>query len=302
MIKIFIIDKNSADQRLDKFLKRNFDNLSQSFIEKNLRKKNILLNEYSTRSNQIIKFDDKITIKNFSKEIYQKFEKKKSTLNINKSHLTNFKQSILYENDNFLIIDKWSGIAAQGGSNITISIDTIIKNISKNYNLVHRLDKETSGLMIIAKNLKYTRFFGKLFKSQELKKTYLAICDGMPKIKQSYVDLVINSNDKDKNKVVKTETFYKVLLYKDKTSLIKFEPKTGKKHQLRIVAKNLGCPIVGDLRYNLNQTKNSQNLKLNAYKLEFDIEDNNFIITSSLPKDFTDYLKLKNIKFNPKII
>jgi len=300
LIKIFIIDKDSSDQRLDKFLKRSFHNLTQSFIEKNLRKKNILLNQHLTKSNQIIKTDDKITIKNFSKEIYQKFEKKKITSNINKFHLTNFKKSILYENDNFLIIDKWSGIAAQGGSNITISIDAIIKNMSENYNLVHRLDKETSGLMIIAKNLQYTRFFGKLFKSQKLKKTYLAICEGVPKIKESYVDLDIKSNISDK--AIQTKTFYKVLLYNNKTSLIKFVPKTGKKHQLRIVAKKLGCPIVGDQKYNFNQITQRENLKLNAFKLEFDIEDSLFNIKSALPKDFTDYLKLKNFKFNPKII
>ena len=300
MIKIFIIDDSSADQRIDRFLKRKFQKLSQSFIEKNLRKKNILLNKHLTKSNQIIKVDDKITIKNFSEETYQKFKKKKRTSNINKSHIADFKQSILYENDNFLIIDKWSGIAAQGGSNITISIDTIIKNISENYNLVHRLDKETSGLMIIAKNLQYTRLFGKLFKSQKLKKTYLAICEGVPKIKESYVDLDIISDINDK--VIQTKTFYKVLFYNNKTSLIKFVPKTGKKHQLRIVAKNLGCPIVGDQKYNLNQTKQSENLKLNAFKLEFDIDDSVFNITSALPKDFTDYLKLKNFKFNPKII
>ena len=300
MIKILIIDHNSADQRIDRFLKRKFQNLSQSFIEKNLRKKNILLNKHLTKSNQIIKVDDKITIKNFSKEIYQKFNKQKSNLSINKSHITNFKRSILYENDDFLIIDKWSGIAAQGGSNITISIDTIIKNISENYNLVHRLDKETSGLMIIAKNLHYTRFFGKLFKSQKLKKTYLAICDGMPKLKESYVDLNIKSNTRDKE--IKTQTFYKVLSYNNKTSLIKFEPQTGKKHQLRIVAKNLGCPIVGDIKYNLNLKKQKENLKLNAFKLEFDVEDNVYKITSSIPRDFTNYLNLKNIKFDLKII
>ena len=300
MIKIFIIDSNSSDQRIDKFLKRNFDNLTQSFIEKNLRKKNILLNQHLTKSNQIIKVDDKITIKNFSKEVYQKFKKNQSTIKINKSYITNFKKSILYEDDNFLIIDKWSGIAVQGGSNIVISIDTIIKNISENYNLVHRLDKETSGLMIIAKNLKYTRFFGQLFKSQQLKKTYLAICDGIPNLKESYVDLNINSNTSEK--VIKTKTFYKVLSYNDKTSLIKFEPKTGKKHQLRLVAKNLGCPIVGDIKYNLNTNNQRENLKLNAYMLEFDIEDNEFKITSAIPKDFTNFLKLKNIKFNPKII
>ena len=300
MIKVFIIDSNSADQRIDKFLKRNFDNLSQSFIEKNLRKKNILLNKRLTKSNQIIKVDDKITIKNFSIEVYQKFKKSQSTIKIYKTFITNFKKSILYENDNFLIIDKWSGISVQGGSNIVISIDTIIKNISENYNLVHRLDKETSGLMIIAKNLKYTRFFGQLFKSQKLKKTYLAICEGMPKLKESYVDLNINLNTTEK--IIKTKTFYKVLSYNDKTSLIKFEPKTGKKHQLRLVAKNLGCPIVGDLKYNLNQNKLRENLKLNAFMLEFYIEDNEFKITSALPKDFTNYLKLKNIKFNPKTI
>jgi 23S rRNA pseudouridine955/2504/2580 synthase len=268
-------------------------------LKKNLRKKNILLNKHLTKSNQIIKVDDKITIKNFSEEIYQKFEKKKSNLTINKSLTTNFKKSILYENCDFFIIDKWSGIASQGGSNIVISIDKIIKNISEDYNLVHRLDKETSGLMIIAKNLKYTRLFGQLFKYQKIKKTYLAICDGVPKLKESYVDLNIKNNS---DKAIKTKTFYKVLSYSNKTSLIKFEPQTGKKHQLRIVAKNLGCPIVGDIKYNLNSDKQSVNLKLNAFKLEFYIEDNQFKITSSIPMDFTNYLKLKNIKFNSKII
>jgi len=300
LIKIFQINNNTAEQRIDKFLKRQFISLTQSFIEKNLRKKNILLNDHTTKSNYIVQVGDKVTIKNFNKEIYPKFEKKKNILNINNSLKNNFKKSTLYENENFLVIDKWSGIATQGGTNIIISIDTIIKNISPNYNLVHRLDKETAGLMIIAKNLKYTKLFGQLFKSQKLKKTYLALCDGKPKLKESYVDLLIDSHDK--GKAIKTTTFYKVLSYNEKTSLIKFIPKTGKKHQIRIVAKNLGCPIVGDLKYNLNKTKQKENLKLNSFKLQFNIEDDQFNIQSELPKDFTDYLGLKNIKFNSKII
>lgn len=296
MIKIFDIDNTTAEQRVDKFLKRKFINLSQSFIEKNLRKKNILLNNRVTKSNKVIKIGDKITIKNYTEKTYQKFEKKKTILNINKSILSKFEKSILYEDDSFLIIDKWSGIAAQGGSNITISIDTIIKNISPNFNLVHRLDKETSGLMIIAKDLKYTRLFGQLFKSQKIKKTYLAICDGAPKLRESYVNLSIDSNKRES--VIQTQTFYKVLSYNQKTSLIKFEPKTGKKHQLRIVAKNLGCPIVGDLKYNLNENKQRENLKLNAFKLEFSIEKNEFKINSTLPKDFINFVNLKKLKYN----
>ena len=109
-------------------------------------------------------------------------------------------------------------------------------------------------------------------------------------------------NSKDKNKNIRTKTYYKLLSYNKQISLLKFEPTTGKKHQLRIVAKNLGCPIVGDTKYNLNINKQKTNLKLNAFMLEFDIEDNQFKIISSIPKDFINYLKLKNIKFNSKII
>ena len=300
MIKIFKIDNKSDDQRLDKYLKRKFSGLKQSFIEKNLRKKNILVNNKITKSNYIVKTDDQVKIKNFSEEVYPNFEKVKSKININKSLKQNFRNSVLYENENFLVLDKWSGIATQGGTNISMSIDTIIKNISMQYNLVHRLDKETTGLLIIAKNLKYTKIFGQIFKSQKLKKTYLALCDGKPKLKESYVDLLINS--KDKVKTIKTKTYYKVLLYNQKISLIKFEPKTGKKHQLRIVAKNLGCPIIGDLKYNLNKTKQKENLKLNAFKLQFVIGYDEFNFQSALPKDFVNYLQFRNIKFDFKTI
>ena len=295
MIKKIKIITDSENQRLDKFLKKSFSSLTQSFIEKNLRKKNILVNNKTSKAKYLINKDDLIIIKNFSKEIYADNKIKKTNKKIDSYLIKYFEKSILHENSNFLVIDKWSGISTQGGTNITISIDTIIKNISSNYNLVHRLDRETSGLLLIAKNLKYTKIFGKLFRLQKIKKIYLALCEGKPKLKESYVDLTIK--DKDKNNIVKTKTYYKVISYNNKTSLIQFEPKTGKKHQLRIVAKNLGCPIVGDNKYNLNQSNKQENLKLNAHKLEFDIENIVFNYKSKLPKDFTDYVKNKQISY-----
>ena len=295
MIKKIKIITDSENQRLDKFLKKSFSSLTQSFIEKNLRKKNILVNNKTSKAKYLINKDDLIIIKNFSKEIYADNKIKKTNKKIDSYLIKNFEKSILHENSNFLVIDKWSGISTQGGTNITISIDTIIKNISSNYNLVHRLDRETSGLLLIAKNLKYTKIFGKLFRLQKIKKIYLALCEGKPKLKESYVDLVIK--DKDMNNSIQTKTYYKVLSYNKKTSLIQFEPKTGKKHQLRIVAKNLGCPIVGDNKYNLNQSNKHENLKLNAHKLEFDIENIVFNYKSKLPKDFTDYVKNKQISY-----
>ena len=76
----------------------------------------------------------------------------------------------------------------------------------------------------------------------------------------SYISDLLNNKDKK----LKTKTLYKIISYNKKTSLIMFEPKTGKKHQLRIVAKKLGCPIVGDLKYNLNKTNHNENLKLSV--------------------------------------
>ena len=300
MIKIYKINETFEDQRLDKYLKRQFSNLTQSFIEKNLRKKNILVNDKTTKSNVIVKKNDLIKIKNFNENTYQRFVIKKTEKKVNKILKKNFENSILYENENFLVIDKWFGIATQGGTNINISIDTIIKSISPNYNLVHRLDKETAGLLIIAKNLKYTKIFGDLFKTQKLKKIYLALCAGKPRMKESFVDLLINS--KDKTKKIKTNTFYKLISNNQKNSLIQFEPKTGKKHQLRLVAKNLGCPIVGDLKYNLNKSKQKENLKLNAFKLEFVIGKDKYSFKSRLPKDFVDFLISNKIKFDFNII
>ena len=226
MIKIYKITRVSEDQRLDKYLKRQFSNLTQSFIEKNLRKKNILVNDKTAKSNCIVKKNDLIKIKNFNENTYQRFVIKKTEKKVNKILKKNFENSILYENENFLVIDKWFGIATQGGTNINISIDTIIKSISPNYNLVHRLDKETTGLLIIAKNLKYTKIFGDLFKTQKLKKIYLALCAGKPRMKESFVDLLINS--KDKTKKIKTNTFYKLISNNQKNSLIQFEPKQVK--------------------------------------------------------------------------
>ena len=123
MIKIFKIDINTADQRIDKFFKRQFCNLTQSFIEKNLRKKNILVNNHSSKSNYLIRVNDKITIKNFSEKIYIKFKPKKSSVNIDKFIINKFNKSIVYQSDNFLVINKWFGIASQGGTNVIISID-----------------------------------------------------------------------------------------------------------------------------------------------------------------------------------
>ena len=165
MIKIFKIDEDQ-NFRLDKYLKNKYTSLTQSFIEKNIRKKNILINNSKTTSKYIVKKHDELKILNFHQDLYKNKIIFKKIIKISQETKKIFDQSILYQDKNFIIINKWSSISTQGGSKIKLSLDDIIKQISSNYKLVHRLDKETSGLLIISKNLFSARLFGNLFKSR----------------------------------------------------------------------------------------------------------------------------------------
>ena len=291
MIKSFIISKDIGT-RLDKYLKRKFTSLTQSFIEKNIRKKNILINNNKVSAKYIIKKNDELKILNFHEQKYKNkiIYNKKITIPFKVNDL--FKKSIIFDNKNFIILNKWSSISTQGGSKINFSIDDIIKNISSEYKLVHRLDKDTSGLLIISKNLITAKNFGYLFKSKLIDKTYIAVCEGKPKLKESIVKLNI------KNKIStydKTETYYKILSYSKGLSLILFKPKTGKTHQIRIVAKNIGAPIVGDNKYNIQTSFKKEILKLNAYQLKFKLFNEEYSFNSKLPKDFIIFIKKNNL-------
>ena len=295
MKKLLIIDSYSQDLRIDKWLKINFSSLSQSFIEKNLRKGNIKVNKKKISSKYKLKLKEEIVIFNYSQDIYIHQPKHPLIKVIPSKYNKLFKSNILYENNNFIILDKWSGIATQGGSKINVSIDHIIKNISKNYNLVHRLDRETSGLLIIAKNLQTTKYFGKLFKEHLIDKVYIATCQGNPKNSESEINLSI-VNKKNHNKKSNSITRYKVFQTNNKLSNIIFSPKTGKTHQIRIVAKHLGCPIVGDTKYNKQNKYNFEKLKLNAHFLKFSFNNDDYKFTSKLPNHFNDFFKKNDLK------
>ena len=289
MKKNFKVQEKDEETRIDRWLKRNFSSLNQNFIEKNLRKGLIKINHSKVKANYKVIKNDIVNIFNYSKENYRHIVKElihnKIPIDINKK----FDRSIIFENKDFIVINKWSDIATQGGSTKNISIDDIIKKISRNYNLVHRLDKETSGLLLIAKNLKITKIFGKLFKEQKIKKIYVAICQGVPKNLNSEVKLRIASK-KNLSKSSQSVTKYKVLKNKNKLSIIIFRPLTGKTHQLRIVSKHLNCPIIGDMKYSKQKKYNSEKLKLNAFFLQFIINNKEYEFKSKLPNHFDEFL------------
>ena len=128
------------------------------------------------------------------------------------------------QSTDFIIIDKWIGISVQGVNKLEISIDDIVSSISDEYSLVHRLDKETTGLLIISKNYKSTKIIGQLFRDHEIKKSYIALCQGKPKQTESLVDLFIPSKENKKINI-QTKTYYKLLGFKNNISQILFKPK-----------------------------------------------------------------------------
>ena len=292
MIKQFKIEEKLS-LRLDKYLKIKFSALTQSFIEKNIRKKNILVNNFKTSAKYLIQFNDEIKILNFHKDNYTNKITFKKIKQIPSKIIENFKRSIVFENEDFIIFNKWSSISTQGGSKINISIDDIIKFISLEYRLVHRLDKDTSGLLIIAKNIKTAKIFGNLFKLGVIEKTYIALCEGKPRLKESNIDLDIKNK---LNKIEKTKTSYKVLDTNSSISLILYKPLTGKTHQLRIVSKKLGCPIIGDRKYNSYSKFQNQALKLNAFQLKFLFKNQKFEFNSKLTKDIDTFMKKNKFK------
>ncbi len=286
---------NNLNQRLDKFLKQKYTSLTQGFIEKNIRKKNILINNSITKANYLIKFNDELKILNYHEKLYKNKIIFKKNIRISKEILSEFNRSIIFENNDFIVLNKWTQIATQGGSKIKTSIDHIIKNINTEYRLVHRLDKETSGLLLIAKNLNYAKKLSFLFKEKKITKFYIAVCEGDPKNNVSQVKLEIKNK---KLKLEDTLTNYKLLNKNKSISSILFNPQTGKTHQLRIVSKNLGCPIVGDDKYNVYSKYTKENLMLHAFALRFTISNKKFEFISNLPNYYINFIKKNNLKIN----
>ena len=243
-------------------------------------------------------------------------EKKKDNPFLRKKSKDLFKKSLLYEDELILILNKPYGIPVQGGTKINFSIDDILTQLSsdkKTFRLTHRLDKNTTGILIIAKSKEAAKNITKLFKEDNIKKTYLAIVIGEPKglkgvIKSSIAK--VNLNGIEKMKVVESNekkaiTYYKILETKKGLSLIEVLPKTGRTHQIRVHLLSKNCPILGDKKYSISNIKENKYYNLNykmhlhAKSISFELNKKKYAFEAALPDHFVE--TLKNIKFKTLI-
>ncbi|HCR86050.1 MAG TPA: hypothetical protein DIV86_05165 [Alphaproteobacteria bacterium] len=261
-MKTITVTSFDSGLTLQKWLKKN--DVPFALANKFFRKKLIKVNKVKATKDTVLQTGDEILMPEIKEERQLGNEhKEKYVYEITKQDAErHFHSRIIYEDENIIAIDKEQGIATQGGNKVKVSIDGILQKIAKHsgkqYFIVHRLDKDTSGVLLIAKNRQTAQKLGVKFKNRKIEKTYLAIVVGKVLPMEGSIDVKIGKVvNGDIEKMVideadgkKAITDYKVLEHFGKTaSLVEIYPQTGRKHQIRVHFAAIEHPILGDGKY-----------------------------------------------------
>jgi len=299
---IFKIEEDFENIRLDKWFKKKVKPLPQSLIERTLRKGKILVNGKKVKSSYKIQVNDEIKIyadiDNDDKIIKKKFSYLPS-----KKDYDLIKNNILFENEHYLVLNKPYNLAVQSGTKTGKNIFDILKNYSETEyltpHLVHRLDVETTGILIISKTHKSAKFFSETFKNQTIKKSYLAVADGVLENKSGTLKNELSYVENNKEKIHLSITNYKVISETKDYSLLLLNPETGRKHQLRRQLSFIKHPILGEKKYTnkgLNKSK-ELHLMLHACKVEFIINSKKIIHHAEPPLYFQNFCKEQKLTY-----
>ena len=302
MIKKFVVESACNDMRLDRWLRNKLGKIPQSFIEKNLRLGKIKINKKKVKSSFKVKTNDKIDIFNF--KFKKNIQHNKKKFNPSNEIIKSNEDLIIDNNEDFIVLNKSSGISVQGGTKskknlVDIFAKSEIFQDTKPYS-VHRLDKDTSGVFIMAKNRKTAQLLTSLFRLRKVHKTYLAICHGeMEKNSGEWNDELIRY-DNGKKIIEKAKTIFKVIDKNSNSSLVEMKPITGRKHQLRKQLFNIGHSIYGDKKYKSSSSIKGMNkdLMLHSYQIKFMINDKKHTYKALLPDYFQKLLKIKRLNFS----
>ena len=301
MKKTYTVDATFNDMRLDRWIRNILGNIPQGLIEKNLRFGKIKLNNKKVKSSIKVKTSDQIDLYDFKfkETILQKKIKFEPSPNIIKAN----EELIIDNNDDFIVLNKRAGISVQGGTKskknlIDIFNKSEIFKDSKPFS-VHRLDKDTSGVFIIAKNRETAQLLTSLFRLRKVHKTYLAICHGEIEKNSGEWSNDLVRYDNGKKIIENAKTTYKVIDKNSNSTLVEMKPITGRKHQLRKQLFEIGHSIYGDQKYrSINSEKGlNKNLMLHSYQIKFMINDKKFTYTALLPDYFKKLLVTKRLNF-----
>ena len=273
MIKSYIVDSTFNNMRFDRWLRIKLGKVPQGLIEKNLRTGKIKINKKKVKSSFKIKTNDKVDIFNLNFE--EKVNQKKIKFSPSDEVIKANEDLIIDNNNDFVVLNKSSGISVQGGTKskknlIDIFTKSEIFHGTKPYS-VHRLDKDTSGVFIMAKNRETAQLLTSLFRLRKVHKTYLAICNGELEKNSGQWSEELIRYENGKKIIEKAQTTFKVLDKNSNSSLVEMKPITGRKHQLRKQLFNIGHSIFGDKKYRSSTSDKGINndLMLHSYQIRF---------------------------------
>ena len=302
MQKTFKVVKDHINSRLDRWIRRNVCEVPQSLIEKNIRKGNIKVNNKKKESSYKLQENDQIFVYNFNFKL-SKNKKIKTKYRAPKKEFSSSSGMFIENNENFVVINKPAGIAVQSGTKSRRNILDLLRN-TKEFEgaspyAVHRIDKETTGVLVVAKNRKYAQLFTSLFRIRKIHKTYLGIAMGeLQKNKGTFIDELFYYEGEKKVKT-KAITHFTVLDSNNNYSLLKLIPETGRKHQLRKQLLMRGYPVLGDSKYRMTPNPVKKNtLMLHAYKINFSIDGIRYNFVAEPPASFKNILKEKYLKIS----
>ena len=283
----YLAKLQKTTKRLDTYLYEHYKEISRSRWQKYIKDSRVSING-KTITTPSYEIDDKAII-DIKLPEEKKFEKEKL--------------DILYLDDNVIVINKPAGILthAKGAESDEFTVADFFKRYStyaldtNRAGIVHRLDRDTSGVIIGARNNETANLLKKQFAKRLTKKTYIAITTSIPKLEKARIDLPIARNPKkpatfkvsSNGKVAITD--YKVLKTNKNYALIELMPKTGRTHQLRVHLNYINCPILGDKVYG---AKKADRMYLHAEKLEITIPNKGrMTFEAKLPKEFKNIFK-----------
>ena len=275
MDNLILISSEDDGIRLDRLIRRQIPTLKQSQLEKLLRIGKIRVDAKKVKagirlqSGQEIEFKFDLN-KYLSEEVSPKINASKLIISdaSKRKALSLLESWKIEETSEWIAVNKPVGIAVQGGSKVNYHLDRLLKEGfgDSRPRLVHRIDKDTSGVLLLAKTQKSARLLTQYFRDQLIKKTYLAFCMG--KIGQSgkISEPVAKSLKKGIEKMMVDREFgqtsislFERIFYNNGISLVCLRPVTGRTHQLRVHMNFIGTPILGDGKYNSNKTYSSSN-------------------------------------------
>ena len=307
------IDENNEQQRIDNFLIATLKGVPRSRVYRILRKGEVRVNKKRCKATQRLVVGDLVRIPPIRVSTQKVID-----------YIPNFlkrslEQDILFEDDVLLVINKPSGFAVHGGSGINSGIIEGLRSIrpdAGSLELVHRLDRDTSGCLIIAKKRSALRKLHDLFRSDGIDKTYQALLVGRWQRKKCWVEqpLLKNVSKSGERMVVvskqgkPSETLFRRIQTFDKSTWVEATPKTGRTHQIRVHAAWLGHAIVGDDRYGQSGDNREfkkagfKRLVLHARQLVFEhpVSGEKITIQAPLPNDLDELIK--HLYFQPKNI